>query len=275
LLPTGRLRRGAALAHGGREAERAGGELLQAFQRKGFQRAQHACRVEAHPAPSLAVARQVPGRKRAVSGMRRRSSPGGMSRLLRTLTMEREERMVMRASRVAAKPSGPVMARRITPSPAPVARSVVLGSARAPVARRAESRAGPARASGPSTESVALTSPGGCSRLCSSTGKAASSPGARKRGSSASASTASRTGSGREAAPTRSALQATAISRSSPAKSGRSRGIMARPSASVSTTPENSATLRCGIRRAPSAAPSSPPWRSAATAASVGAMRRP
>ena len=79
----------------------------------------------------------------------------------------------------------------------------------------------------PLAVSSAATSPGGSSMLCSSTDRRASSPGARKRGSRASATTSSRTVIGRAPAPMRVPSQATAISRSSPAKSGMSSGTMA------------------------------------------------
>ena len=182
--------------------------------------------------------------------------------------------MVIRNSRVAVKPPGPVATSRSTPCPAAVARSVVAGRARPLGARLAASRSGPARAMAPSAVRVAVISPSGRSRLLSSTGSRASSPGARKRGSSASAIAGSRTVTGLLAAPIRLPDQATAISRNSPAKSGISRVTVAVPSAATATGPENSATVRCGISMAPRLN-SSPPWRSAASSPSGGGISRP
>ncbi len=181
----------------------------------------------------------------------------------------------MRLSRSMRKPPGPVTARRSTPSPPSVARSVVKGCARAPVASVAARRVGPAMASPPLAVSSAAISPCGNSMLCSSTDSRASSPGARKRGSSASATTASRTVMGFAAAPMRVPSQATAIRRNSPAKSGMSSGTMATPSAPARTTPENSETTRCGGCSASAPPASSPPWRSRASSPSAGGIRRP
>ncbi len=224
-------------------------------------------------APKRAVARQEPGTKRATSGERRSSPPGGMVCVADAVATPREERTAIRCSRSVRKPSGPATERRSTPSPSPVARSVTEGCARAPVARSDATR--PPPDSAPEAASDADTSPAGSSRLCSNTGTRASSPGARKRGSAASASTASRTTIARDAEPTRSPSHATAISRSSPAKSGRSSATVARPSGPVATGPAKSATLRRGIGSAPSAPNSSPPWRSVAAGASVGSTSRP
>ena len=150
----------------------------------------------------------------------------------------------------------------------------LAGRARALGARVTAMRSGPASAMAPSVARVTVTSPAGRSRLLSSTGSRASSPGARKRGSSASAMIGSRTVSGLLAAPMRLPAQATAISRSSPAKSGMSRVTVAVPSGATATGPEKSATVRCGISMLPTLN-SSPPWRSAASSPSGGGISRP
>jgi len=72
------------------------------------------------------------------------------------------------------------------------------------------------------------------------------SPGARNRGRTISATTASRTVSGREARPSFFSLIATAISRNSPLKSGISSSTCAVPPAPSFTRPENRATVFVG-----------------------------
>ena len=76
------------------------------------------------------------------------------------------------------------------------------------------------------------------------------------------------------AAPRLVPLQATAISRTWPLKSGRSSGNCATPSAPACTGGTNRVTVFCGMSGS-TKLPSSPPWRSTVAAPSGGAISRP
>ena len=93
-------------------------------------------------------------------------------------------------------------------------------------------------------ESVTATSPTGPLAWARSSRRRVVSPGARKSGRLAWTTTGSRTSQSSVAWPTPSAVQATAISRTVPLKSGSATGARTRPSASASRTPEKVATSR-------------------------------
>ena len=138
------------LGNAGGQRERARGGLLEAGEREVLDaRAASPRRRSGPTAPKMALARQAPLTKRSAGTASGSSTPGGSSMPATSVTRGREERMVMRLSRSTRKPFGPVTARRSTPSPPSVARSVVKGWARAPVARAATRRVGPAMASPP------------------------------------------------------------------------------------------------------------------------------
>ncbi len=69
-------------------------------------------------------------------------------------------------------------------------------------------------------------------------------------------------------------LQATAISRTWPAKSGKSNGMETFPSGPAWTGLVNSVTVFCGTSGS-TKLPSSPPWRSAVAVPSPEAINRP
>lgn len=192
---------------------------------------------------------------------------------LTRLDGDRAGRMVIAVSRCNVKPPA-VIAIFTTPRPTPVARSVVAGRPRSPGASVAPSSAPPSIASGPSVSIRTETGPAGRSILCSITASRASSPGARNRGSSASATTGSRTVAGLPALPTFAPCQATAMSRTSPLKSGMSSATIATPSAPACTGGENRVTVRIGMSGS-AKPPSSPPCRSSVASPSAGAINRP
>ncbi len=104
---------------------------------------------------------------------------------------------------------------------------------------------------------------------------AAWSPGARKRGNTMSATTGSRTVSGRSAWPSLVSVIATAIRRNSPLKSGTSKVTDAVPSAPTFTRPENSATVRVGTTASGRPPKLSPPSRIAPIAPFSDLIKRP
>ena len=178
-----------------RQREAAADRLLQAAQRIALQRPHQPGDVVADRAAEARRSRaRCPagsGRRAGASGA---SAPGASSAPATTVTGPRAGRTVIAVSRVRVKPGRPGDVQ---------ADHAAAGAGGAQRRRRhrlrARSRAWPRAApgrparAGPRPRESAAASPAGRSRLCSSTASRASSPGARKRGSSGSATSGSRT----------------------------------------------------------------------------------
>ena len=114
------------------------------------------------------------------------------------------------------------------------------------------------------------------STLCSASSSRASSPKVRNRGADTVTATGSRTIVSLEAAPTLPALQATAVRRTVPLKSGSWNSALAVPSGPTWTMPENKASVAStGGLPCTDISPPSPPERSLPRSARMPSISRP